>query len=72
MQISSARQTADIEVESQLRYRWWYPIIVTLLVWRHRSRSRRYLSQLDHRELADVGLTRDQQRVECAKRFWQA
>jgi uncharacterized protein YjiS (DUF1127 family) len=30
------------------------------------------LGTLNDRELADVGLSRTQQRVECAKPFWQA
>jgi uncharacterized protein YjiS (DUF1127 family) len=38
---------------------------------RERARTRRQLSTLTDRELADVGLTRTQQRDECAKPFWQ-
>jgi len=41
------------------------------LVWRERRRTRQHLSTLDDRALADVGLTRAQQRSECAKSFWQ-
>jgi uncharacterized protein YjiS (DUF1127 family) len=41
-------------------------------VWRRRSRTRRHLALLDTRELADLGLTRAQQRAEAGKWFWQA
>lgn len=43
----------------------------TLAVWRCRNRTRHHLVQLDARELADVGLTRAQQRAEAGKWFWQ-
>ncbi|MBS0520044.1 MAG: DUF1127 domain-containing protein [Proteobacteria bacterium] len=46
-------------------------VLPTLRTWRDRYRSRRRLRQLDDRELADVGLSRAQQRQECCKRFWQ-
>lgn len=41
-------------------------------VWRQRSRTRRHLALLDARELADLGLTRAEQRAEAGKWFWQA
>jgi uncharacterized protein YjiS (DUF1127 family) len=47
-------------------------ILLTLALWHHRSRSRRHLAMLDDRELADIGLTRSERRVECDRRFWQA
>lgn len=40
-------------------------------VWRQRSRTRRHLALLEARELADLGLTRAQQRTEAGKWFWQ-
>lgn len=40
--------------------------------WRQRSRTRRHLALLDARELADLGLTRTEQRAEAGKWFWQA
>jgi uncharacterized protein YjiS (DUF1127 family) len=46
-------------------------VLATFLVWRERRRTRRHLSTLDDRALADVGLTRAQQHSECAKPFWQ-
>ena len=49
------------------RFRWWS----TLALWRERRRTREHLSILDDRLLADIGLTRVQQRRECAKAFWQ-
>jgi uncharacterized protein YjiS (DUF1127 family) len=46
-------------------------VLLTLALWHHRHRSRRHLAALDDRELDDVGLSRDERRAECAKRFWQ-
>jgi len=51
--------------------RWWPTIVATLASWRHRSRSRRHLAALDDRELADIGLSRAERRIECQKRFWE-
>jgi len=42
-----------------------------LALWRQRQRTRQHLSDLDDQQLADVGLNRTQQRVECAKAPWQ-
>ena len=47
------------------------PVLATFRVWRELGRTRRHLSTLDDRALSDVGLTRAQQRGECAKSFWQ-
>ncbi|WP_428667354.1 DUF1127 domain-containing protein [Reyranella sp.] len=47
-------------------------ILLALALWHHRQRSRRHLAALEDRELDDVGLSRDQRRAECSKRFWQA
>ena len=52
--------------------RFWPVLVATLALWRACRRTRRHLSTLNDRELADVGLSRTQQRVECAKPFWQA
>ena len=46
-------------------------VFATFGVWRECRRTRQHLSILDDRALADVGLTRAQQRSECAKPFWQ-
>ena len=43
----------------------------TLSLWNARRQTRRQLATLDDRGLADVGLSRSQQRIECAKSFWQ-
>jgi uncharacterized protein YjiS (DUF1127 family) len=51
--------------------RWWPIIVSTLALWRHRSRSRRQLAALGDRELADIGLSRADRRIECQKRFWE-
>ena len=53
------------------RFRMWPDVLATVLLWRERRRTRRHLDDLDDRALADVGLTRAQQRSECAKSFWQ-
>ena len=37
---------------------------------RSRSRQLKSLSRLDDRLLADIGLTREVQMVECSKLFW--
>ena len=47
-------------------------ILHMVALWHHRHRSRRHLAALDDRELDDVGLSRDERRAECRKRFWQA
>jgi uncharacterized protein YjiS (DUF1127 family) len=38
--------------------------------WRALARQRRALARLDDRLLADIGLTREVQMVECSKLFW--
>ncbi len=38
--------------------------------WRSRARQRQSLARLDDRLLADIGLTREMQMVECSKLFW--
>ena len=38
--------------------------------WRSRARQRDSLAQLDDHLLADIGLTREAQLVECSKPFW--
>lgn len=50
----------------------WPVLVATLVLWRQRTRTRRHLAALTSRELADIGLTWTQQRIECAKPFWQA
>ena len=39
-------------------------------MWRSRPRQRKALARLDDRLLADIGLTREAQMVECSKLFW--
>lgn len=53
------------------RFRVWPALLATVALWRERRRTRQHLSHLDDRALADVGLTRAQQRGESAKSFWQ-
>jgi uncharacterized protein YjiS (DUF1127 family) len=52
------------------RARLWSGVVAILTLWRQRRRTRQQLSTLDDRALADVGLTRAQQRIECSRPFW--
>jgi uncharacterized protein YjiS (DUF1127 family) len=52
--------------------RLWRAIVTTAQTWLMRSKTLRRLSELDARQLVDIGLTKPQRRRECAKRFWQA
>jgi len=45
-------------------------MVEQVAVWRSRSRQLYALSRLDDRLLADIGLTREAQMVECSKLFW--
>lgn len=51
--------------------RLWPSVVATFALWRTCQRTRQHLSTLNDRELADVGLSRTQQRDECAKPFWR-
>jgi uncharacterized protein YjiS (DUF1127 family) len=53
------------------RFRVWPTFLATVRLWRERRRTRQHLGDLDDRGLADVGLTRAQQRSECAKSSWR-
>jgi uncharacterized protein YjiS (DUF1127 family) len=39
--------------------------------WRQRERQRREAARLGARDLADIGLTRDQLQVELSRPFWR-
>jgi uncharacterized protein YjiS (DUF1127 family) len=52
------------------RFRVRPALVAIVAVWRQRRRTRQYLATLDDRALADVGLSRAQQRNECAKSSW--
>ena len=45
-------------------------IVNQLSDWRWRARTRRQLALLDANGLKDIGLTRVDQQMECAKPFW--
>jgi len=49
----------------------WGRLSAWLNVLAMRRRTRRFLNELDDRQLADVGLTRRQALLESAKPFWQ-
>ena len=46
-------------------------IFATLKLWPSRNRGRRQLGRLDSRDLADIGITRAEQWLECEKPFWR-
>ena len=52
------------------RVRPWPALVATLALWRQRRRTRQQLSTLDDRALADIGLTRAQQLIECSRPSW--
>jgi uncharacterized protein YjiS (DUF1127 family) len=67
-----AHSNAFLDLAARPRQRrFWLVLVATLALWSARRRTRRDLSTLNDRELADVGLTRTRQRVECAKPFWR-
>jgi uncharacterized protein YjiS (DUF1127 family) len=51
---------------------WWPVILATLIVWRHRHRTRRQLRELDSRTLLDVGIDPQARQREVAKWCWQS
>ena len=65
---------ADIELAGRRAEHWtvqWGRLSALLNVLAMRRRTRRTLSELDDRQLADVGLTRRQALLESAKPFWR-
>ena len=52
--------------------RWGIALVVALIVWRHRSVTRRHLRSLDRRELEDVGIDPAARQHEVAKWFWES
>jgi uncharacterized protein YjiS (DUF1127 family) len=52
------------------RARLWSGAVAILALWHQHRRTRQQLSTLDDRALADIGLTRAQQRIECSRSFW--
>ena len=51
---------------------WTIAVIATVALWLERGRSRRVLATLDDHRLRDIGVTREEARLESAKPFWQA
>jgi uncharacterized protein YjiS (DUF1127 family) len=43
-----------------------------IVLWVRRHRTRRHLRELENHRLADIGLSPDERRRECAKWFWHA
>jgi uncharacterized protein YjiS (DUF1127 family) len=50
--------------------RLWWQARALVATGRSRARQREALARLDDRLLADIGLTREAQMVECSKLFW--
>lgn len=50
--------------------RLWRQGVALAVTCRSLARQREALARLDDRLLADIGLTRDAQMVECSKLFW--
>ena len=68
------RDRANIELAGRHAEHWTVQggrLSALLAVWAMRRRTRRTLSELDDRQLADVGLTRRQALLETAKPFWR-
>ena len=68
------RDGATLELAGRRAEDWtgqWGRLSALPVVWAMRRRTRRTLSELDDRQLADVGLTRRQALLESAKPFWQ-
>ena len=68
------RDGVDIERADRRAEHWtvqWGRLSAWLNVLAMRRRTRRALSELDDRQLADVGLTRRQALLESAKPFWR-
>ena len=51
---------------------WTIAVISTVVLWVERGRSRCVLATLDDHQLRDIGVTREEARIESAKPFWQA
>ena len=50
---------------------WHSTAFTTLILWRHRYRTRQQLGRLDRRELEDVAINPLVRKREVAKWFWQ-
>lgn len=50
---------------------WVQALLQRVKGWVERGRQRRQLAQLDDHALRDIGLTRDDVRIEIEKPFWQ-
>ena len=50
---------------------WALRTISTLLLWQRRIASRHQLAMLDHRLLADAGISEAQREAELTKPFWR-
>jgi uncharacterized protein YjiS (DUF1127 family) len=50
--------------------RLWRQGVALAVAGRSLARQREALARLDDRLLADIGLTREAQMVECSKLFW--
>ena len=64
------RQPRRTPISSSKVMRLCRQALLLAAMWRSRARQRKALARLDDRLLADIGLTREAQMVECSKLFW--
>jgi uncharacterized protein YjiS (DUF1127 family) len=66
--VQRRRRTAEFSRGGAMRL--YHSLLAGLVTWHSRSRQRDALSRLDDHLLADIGITREVQLVECSKPFW--
>jgi uncharacterized protein YjiS (DUF1127 family) len=67
----SAIDHSFIHIEPAPALRRRFRPIAALIIWHRRHRTRRQLSELDGRQLDDVGIDPTARRAEITKWFWQ-
>jgi YD repeat-containing protein len=66
--VQRRRWTAEFSPGGTMRL--YCNLLAGLVSWHSRARQRDALSRLDDHLLADIGITREAQMVECSKPFW--
>jgi uncharacterized protein YjiS (DUF1127 family) len=67
--VQRRRRTAEFSQGGAMRL--YRSLLAGLVTWHSRARQRDALSWLDDHLLADIGITRGAQMVECSKPFWR-